>query len=290
MRYDTNKHESNEMKENAEKRKGDGLEGHTDQQKANKPEDRIIEKYLCDRLNSTINVRPKKLQETIQLCITEMHRQSAGYEERTGFWAYLSDVFRFEGLSIFGLQILALWVSCLGIVIMADIPAALPAFMPLFGLAVMPVLYRGQAYGMSEMEAVTRASGAQIVLAKLILAGAAELLCMTAMLCVEVSVWGASDQIMQMILYIVVPFLVCMVELLRSIRTCRHRSTTTYTAVSLTACVGWGISARCFPWLYETSATGLWIVGFIVFGSFFIREICFIIQMRKEGKMYGTIS
>lgn len=290
MRHGMNKQESDEMKENADKRKGDRLGCHMDQQKGNKPEDRIIEKYLCDRLNYSAHVRPKKMQETIQLCITEMHRQSAGYEERTGFWTYLSDVFRFEGLFIFGLQILALLVSCLGIATVADIPAALPAFMPLFGLAVMPVLYRGQAYGMCEMEAVTRASGAQIVLAKLILAGAADLLCMTAMLCVEVSVWGVSDQIMQMILYIVVPFLVCMVELLRSVRTCRHKSTTTYTAVSLIACVGWGVSARCFPWLYETSATGLWIAGFIVFASFFIREICFIIQMRKEGKMYGTIS
>ncbi|MDE7130428.1 MAG: hypothetical protein K2O65_01340 [Lachnospiraceae bacterium] len=250
----------------------------------------MIEKYLCDRLNNPVHVRPKKMQETIQLCITEMHRQSAEYEERTGFLALLSVVLRFEGVSIFGLQMLALLVSCLGIVTVAGIPVVLPAFMPLFGLAVMPVLYRSQAYGMCEMEAVTRASGAQIVLAKLILAGAAELLCMTAMLCVEVSVWGVSDQIMRTILYIVVPFLVCMVELLRSIRTCRHRSTANYAAVSLIACVGWGISARYFPWLYETSATGLWIVGFIVFASFFIREICFIIQMRKEGKMYGTIS
>lgn len=278
------------MKYHGDRQINDGQECGVNGQGTAKIRSDKIESYLYDKMHVSGKPDCEKMQETIQLCITEMHRQSAGYEERTGFWAYLSDVFRFEGLSIFGLQILALLVSCLGIVTVAVIPAALPAFMPLFGLAVMPVLYRGQVYGMCEMEAVTRASGAQIVLAKLILAGAAELLCMTAMLCVEVSVWGASDQIMQMILYIVVPFLVCMVELLRSIRTCRHRSTATYMAVSLSACVGWGVSARYFPWLYETSATGLWIVGLIVFASFFIREICFIIQMRKEGKMYGTIS
>ena len=43
--------------------------------------------------------------------------------------------------------------------------------MPLFVLAVLPVMLRCQYYGMSEIEAATRASGAQIILAKLILAG-----------------------------------------------------------------------------------------------------------------------
>lgn len=248
-----------------------------------------LESYLYDRMQVPGEPDGEKMQETIQTCITEMHRRSYEYEERTGFWTYLSDVFRFEGLSIFGLQILALLVSCLGITTLADIPAVLPAFMPLFALALMPVLYRSQAHGMCEMEAATRASGAQIILAKLILAGAAELLCMTAVLCVVISVSGATDQIVQMILYIVVPFLVCMVELLRNVRTCRHRGSETYTAVSLISCLCWGVSAQFFPWLYETSATGLWIVGFAIFAAFFIREICFIIQMWKEGKMYGTV-
>lgn len=249
-----------------------------------------LESYLYDRMQVPGEPDGEKMQETIQRCITELHRRSYEYEERTGFWTYLSDVFRFEGLSIFGLQILALLVSCLGITTLADIPAVLPAFMPLFALALMPVLYRSQAHGMCEMEAATRASGAQIVLTKLILAGAAHLLCMTVLLCLEISVSGASDQIVQMILYIIVPFLACMVELLRRIRTCKRGNITAGTTISVLSCAAWGFSARVFPWLYETSATGLWMVGLVVFTVFFGREIGFIIQMRKEGKMYGTIS
>ncbi len=103
-------------------------------------------------------------------------------EPRTSFFHYLSDVFRFEGVPIFALQALTLFIVCLTIANVADIPQNIPVFMPLFVLAAMPVLFKSQLYGMSEIEAVTRASGAQIMLAKLVLAGAANLVCMTGML------------------------------------------------------------------------------------------------------------
>lgn len=250
------------------------------------PREEKLEDYLSDKMQTQINPRDSRMQETVQMCINEMHRQSFGYEERTGFWTYLSDVFRFEGLSIFGLQLAALIVTCFG---MATINLISP-FTPLFGLALVPVLYRSQACGMCEMEAATRASSAQIVLAKLVLAGAAQLLCMTIALWLEISVSKASDQIVQMILYVIVPFLTCMVELLRRIRTCKHGNFTAGITLSVVSCVIWGMSARVCPWLYETSATGIWLVGFVVFTVFFIKEIGFIIQTRREGKMYGTIS
>ena len=245
-----------------------------------------IESYLYNKMHVPGKPDSEKVRETIQMCITEMHGQSFEYEERTGFWTYLSDVFRFEGLSIFGLQLAALIVTCFG---MTAIKLISP-FMPLFGLALVPVLYRSQTCGMCEMEAATRASGAQIILAKLILAGAAQLLCMTIALWLEVSVSEASDQIVQMILYVIVPFLTCMVELLRRIRTCKHENITAGITPLVVLCVIWGMTAQVCPWLYETSATGLWLVGFVVFTAFFIKEIGFIIQMRREGKIYGTIN
>ncbi len=250
-----------------------------------KPED-----CLHNMSHVPINVRENKVQETIQICIKEMHRQSCECEERTGFWEYLSDILRFEGLSIFGLQIAVLLVICFGISTIAQFSETLPAFMPLFGLALVPVLYRNQAYGMCEMEAATRASGAQIVLAKLILAGAANLLCMTTVVCLQIYITEASDQIIQVILYVIVPFLISVVGMLRRIRVCKHGNMTMGAAVSLVSCAAWGASARIFPWLYETSATGIWVIAFTIFTVFFIREICFIIQMRREGKMYGTIN
>ena len=54
---------------------------------------------------------------------------------------------------------------------------------------------------MSEIEAVTRASGAQITLAKLVLAGAANLVCITILLCMEVYLQNSYKEIGQMVLY-----------------------------------------------------------------------------------------
>ena len=54
-------------------------------------------------------VQPKRLEETIKLC-TEIVREQevTRAEPRTGFFPYLSDVFRFEGIPIFGLQAVTL--------------------------------------------------------------------------------------------------------------------------------------------------------------------------------------
>ncbi len=43
-------------------------------------------------------------------------------EPRTGFFHYLSDVFRFEGIPIFGLQAVTLFIVCLTIASIADVP------------------------------------------------------------------------------------------------------------------------------------------------------------------------
>lgn len=235
-----------------------------------------------------------RIEETIKLCTEIMREQKLAqkpYEEpRTGFVQYLSDIFRFEGASIFGLQTIVLCITCLKISTVADIPTWLPVFMPLFVLAVMPAMFRCQYYGMSEIEAVTRASCFQIVLAKLILAGAANLICMTVLISLEVHLQNSYGEIGQVILYCLVPYLVCMVSMLRLIRMNRKENIQICTIIVLGSCVSWGVLARTLPWLYETSALGIWIVAFIFFAAFFIKEIYFILAMRKEGKIYGIIN
>lgn len=237
---------------------------------------------------------PAKLEETIRLCTEIMQKQGFSQnlqeEPRTDFVRYLSDIFRFEGLFIFGLQAVALFIVCLTIYTAAGVPKYIPIFMPLLVLAVMPVMFRCQYYGMSEIEAVTRASGSQIVLAKLILAGAANIVCMTVLIAFEVNLRDSYREIGQIILYCLVPYLLCMVSMLRLIRLRRKESIQLCTITTLGSCVCWGILAKALPWLYETSAFGIWIVAFLFFAAFFIKEIYFIITMRKEGKMYGIIA
>lgn len=259
-----------------------------------------LEKYLQQSLRQ--GAEPEKecdgkgtrLEETIDLCTGIMREQKLAQksqeEPRTGFVQYLSDVFRFEGISIFGLQAVTLFIICLAIFTSADITRYIPVFTPLFVLAVMPVMFRGQYYGMSEMEAVTRASGPQIVLAKLILAGAANLVCMTVLISLEVYLQNSYRETGQIILYCLVPYLVCMVSMLRLIRLRRKENIRMCMISVIGSCVCWGVLARTSPWLYEASAFGIWIVAFLFFAAFFIKEIYLIIITRKEGKIYGIIS
>ena len=81
-----------------------------------------------------------------------------------------------------------------------------------------------------------------------------------------------------------------MVALLRLIRLQKKQSLQICAIVMLGSCICWGMSARILPWLYETSAVGVWIVTFLVFAMFFINEIHYIAEMRKEGKMYGIVA
>lgn len=261
---------------------------------------RKLKKYLQQSLQQETehekghHEKSVKLDETIKLCTEIMRKQKLAKkpqeEPRIGFIQYLTDIFRFEGAPIFGLQAVTLFIICVVIYTAAGNPGYIPAFMPLFVLAVMPAIFKCQYYGMSEIEAVTRASGSQIVLAKLVLAGAANLVCMTVLISFEVYLQNSYSEIGQMILYCLVPYLVCMVSMLRLIRLHRNENIQICTAIVLGSCVCWGVLARTLPWLYEASAFGLWIVAFLFFTAFFIKEIYFIITTRKEGKMYGIIA
>lgn len=259
--------------------------------------DKELKKYLRQHLQKETELEKLnkiKLEETIKLCTEIMREQKlfekAQEEPRTGFAQYLSDIFRFEGVSIFGLQAVALFIICVAIYTAAGNPSYIPAFMPLFVFAVMPAIFKCQYYGMSEIEAVTRASGSQVILAKLVLTGAANLVCMTFFISFEVQLQNAYREIGQILLYCIVPYLVCMVSMLRLIRLYRKENIQICTIIILSSCICWGILAKTLPWLYDISAFGLWIVAFLFFAAFFIKEIHFIIAMRKEGKMYGIIS
>lgn len=251
--------------------------------------DRKLKTYLRQSLGEEI--RPQRLEETVKFCremVKDMEVRER--EERTDFFQYLSDVFRFEGISIVVLQAAVLGVVCLSVAGMAGALKNIPVFMPLFVLAVIPSVFKSRYYGMSEMEAATRASGAQIMLAKLVLAGAANLVCITVILWLEVSFKHSCKELGQMVLYCLVPYLVCLSSLLRVIRLRKEGGMCICVTVIFGSCICWGAAAKALPWLYETSAMGVWAVSFLVFAAFFIREIRYILIMRKEGKMYGIVA
>lgn len=232
---------------------------------------------------------PGRLEETADLCrrIVE-ERAAVPAEPRTGFWGFLSAVFRFDGPLLLGLQAVALLLAGVHIRNGAGRLGSLPAYGPLFVLAVMPVFFRGQYHRVSELEAVTRASGAQLALARLVLAGAADLVWVTALLGAEVCLRGTARELGRMTLYCLVPYLVCMTVMLRCIRR-ERRDGIPLSVLTALACWGfWLGSDRLWPWLYEVSAAGIWAAAFGFFTVFFAKEIFFMIRANREGRMYGT--
>ncbi len=230
---------------------------------------------------------PKRMEQTAVLC-AQIVGQRPRTEPQLGFWGFLSEIFRFEGGLILACQAAALLLVGLHVYGAADHLQTLPAYIPLFALAVMPALFRGRYRGVSELEAATRASAAQLTLAKLVLAGGADLVCMTLLLALQARMAGSCRQMGRMILYCLVPYLACMSVTLAVIRRRGRDGMAMSAALALGSCLFWYGSAKLCPRLYEIPAVGVWLAAFMLFAAFFVREIYFIIRANREGRIYGT--
>lgn len=239
------------------------------------------------------DVTPKHLQETQQMCTVLLEEQIKFRlvpEERTTFWQFLSDVMRHMGWRLWGTQGIVLLLVCACVFSIPNTPKIIPIFMPLFILACLPSFFQSTTFGMSEIEAATRASGAQIILAKLVLAGAAEIVIATIICGFSFITAKYPVTIIQIILYVIVPFLGCLILLLWSIRTRERYAMQFAVAECLGTSVFAGGLAHWLPDLYDLSALGIWMITFVVFAGFFIRELFLLIKTWKEGKMYGIIA
>lgn len=239
------------------------------------------------------DVHPKRLQETQQMCmdlIEEQIKFNLIPEERTNFWQFLSDVMWYTGRRLWIAQGIVLLLVCACVFSVPNTPKIIPMFMPLFILACLPSFCQSTTFGMNEIEASTRASGAQIIIAKLVLAGAAEIVIATIICGLTLFTAEYPITLIQIILYVIVPFLGCMVITLWSMRT-QERYAIQFAIV---ACLGTsafaGALAHWTPALYDLSALGIWTVTFVVFAGFFIRELSLLIKTWKEGRIYGIIA
>lgn len=164
----------------------------------------------------------------------------------------------------------------------------IPVFIPFFVMAALPMLYRAELNRMNEIELATRNSYAQLLLARLIIIGASDIVCFTILLLLESVALSNSPGIVNLILYVFVPYMLCVTVMLRLIRSGKRSF---YASVRLSILVSflWGIIALFKPGLYQASAVGIWMISFIVFGIFFVLEIERLIMNAKEGKIYGFI-
>ena len=236
---------------------------------------------------------PKRIKETQQICTTILNQQKQLNlipEERTKFWQFLSDVMHYIGWRLWLSQGIVSLFICAGVFSIPDTPNVISMFIPLLILACLPSFYQSSTFGMEEIEAVTRASGAQIILAKLILAGAAQIVCLTVICWLAIVVVEYPVTLIQLIMYVIVPFLGCLILTLWNMRK-RERYAIQCSVVS---CLGVsafaGALAHWFPAIYDISAIGIWFTTFVLFMGFFIKELSLLIKTWKEGKMYGIIA
>ena len=236
---------------------------------------------------------PTRSEETKQVCRTMLNQQmrlNLIPEERTSFWQFLSDVMQYSGLRLWLPQGLVLLFICSGILSGNTTPYSISIFIPLLILASLPSFFQSRSCGMCELEAATRASGAQIMIAKLILAGAAQIICLTVICALTVTTAESPLSLIQIIMYAVVPFLACIILTLWSIRTREHRAL----QFSVISCLGIsafaGALAHWMPSIYDISAIGFWMITFVLFSEFFAQELFSLIKAWKEGRMYGVIA
>ena len=87
---------------------------------------------------------------------------------------------------------------------------------------------------------------------------------------------------------VLVPFLFCALTALTVLRRCPRSNGTICIAVCSVTAAGLLMIHLAAPHLYETSALGGWILAFLVFGVFFVRELISLFQQRKEGIIGGV--
>ena len=245
-----------------------------------------IKKYLRSYTNME---KSQMMEETILECrkLTIAGIPDGG--RRTGFFEFLSEVFRMNGIQIFSGQIATLILVCMLNGVVDDFPRMIPVCIPLFVMAALPMLYRAELSCMNEIELATRNSYAQLLLARLIIIGASDIVCFTVLLLIESVALKGSPGIINLILYVFVPYMLCATVMLRLIRSGKRNF---YASVRLSILVSflWGIIALFKPGLYQASAVSIWMISFITFGIFFVLEIEHLIANVKEGKIYGFVS
>ena len=226
---------------------------------------------------------PSRMAETKQKCAAIL--QEKPVRRRIGFWTFLSQVWRFTGVPMWAAQGMTSILFFLAAAGQEDLIFWLPLLGPLLVAACLPVLFAGQRYDMDELEASTCVSHTELTLAKLILAAAADLVILTSALVLGKTQTGKA--LLALFFYLLVPFLFCAVTTLTVLRRCpRSNGTLCIVICSITA-VGLLTVHLTAPQLYEASALGGWILAFIVFGGFFVRELISLFQQRKEDIICG---
>lgn len=223
---------------------------------------------------------PRRLAETQARCRVLAARGSV--RRRLDFGEFLLEAARHIGLRLWGTQALTLLAVCVLLFSLWEKALCyLPGMMPLFVLACVPELLRGRTWGMEEMEAATRASTLQLMLAKLVLAGGANLVCLTFTLLCVLRLPGLPWRVAQLVLYMTVPFLGSAALALWCIRRAHGHPRAACAAACAVVSLLCVSGALWLPRIYELSAIGLWAAALPASAACLVGELY---RLTKSGK------
>lgn len=155
------------------------------------------------------------------------------------------------------------------------------AFVPLLALSVISESGRSDVHGMAEFEMCTRFSLKSVVLARLGILGAANLI----LVCFFIPLAMSNKQfsVLQTSLYMVCPYLLTSICGLWVMRKVRGRESV-YLCCGIAVGIGVGsvVFFQMFPWIYETSRIFWWIAGLIVLCAGAARQCGLMIRQTEE--------
>ena len=242
-------------------------------------------------MNQTNNLRrmlhqgppPRRLAQTQQRCAALL---AGGCRRRAGFWQFLSEVWRFAGGPMWAAQGGVALLFALAAAGRAQEAACLPLLGPVLVAVSLPALFAGRRYAMDELEATTCLSVGELMLAKLVLAAAADGVALTVVVLLG---WArAQVPLLPLLLHLWVPFLVCALAALVAVRRFPRGGAQLCFGVCAATAAGLMGVRWYVPQLYTVSALGGWAVLFVLFAVFFFREAAVLIRRREAFWYVGN--
>lgn len=183
---------------------------------------------------------------------------------------------------VWGLSVLIFTVALIGAEYMErDMLWCISAFMPLLALSVLTESGRSESYGMAEFELSTRFCLKSVVLARLWIIGAANLVLFC--LLVPFAHMNNGASILQTGVYMACPYLLTTFGGLFAVRKVRGKEAAYLCAgIAVGVCTGSLILHQSFPIIYTGQGFSWWIAAMIIFGIGTTNQCYKIVKQTEE--------
>ncbi len=197
-------------------------------------------------------------------------------------WEFIGTQAAYIRKWVWGLSVLIFTVALIGAEYMErDMLWCISAFMPLLALSVLTESGRSESYGMAEFELSTRFCLKSVVLARLWIIGAANLVLFC--LLVPFAHMNNGVSILQTGVYMACPYLLTTFGGLWAVRKVRGKEAAYLCAgIAVGVCTGSLILHQSFPIIYTGQGFIWWIAAMIIFGIGTTNQCYKIVKQTEE--------